>query len=775
MNPAPLQHASEECGWVLLSDWPIWLLTVALAMAAAALFFSWRGYRRSGSRVRRAVLFALRGGAVGTAVFIFLQPGQECRSVTRRQTAVLILVDASRSMSVRDRAGEPPRIERARRAASRLLESLAPRSAAHRTELFVFDDLARPLSLAELGSAIADGDGTRIKESLEALLARRAPEDLAGVVLVSDGADNGALGERLRGLPPDAPTPAAALAFLKGLAVPVHAVRVGEREGLRDVAISSVRYDPLVFVHNAFEIDVEVTVRGLGERTLPLTLRRDEVVLSTKVVQTHAAETRYRVTFKLQPERVGKFLYTLSVPEQKGEATTANNRRDLAIKVVRDKIRVLQVVGRPSWDERFLRRLLKRNPNVDLISFFILRTPTDLTLVPPSELSLIPFPTRELFTESLQTFDLVIFQNFDYRPYDMKQYLGHVARYVRDHGGAFAMVGGELSFGSGGYAGTEIAEILPVELPPPAEKGLLDHRPFRPALSAEGKRHPILRLAPGDADNEAIWSALPPLEGVNVVLGLRPGASALLAHPRLRSGGGAMPVLATLEVGKGRTLALTTDTTWHWAFLEARRGGVRHAYQSFWQGAIRWLIRDPELELVRIVPEKEAVSPRERAIVEVRVQGRDYVPAVGAQVALVAEPLRGGKQLEHKGATGEGGRWRVDLGPLSPGPYRLTARAVLRGDDLGEAREVLLSAVPPRELEDPRAEPDLLARLARETGGQSWRASEPPPSDLALRPPRVVRVDRKHAMSYWDNVLVLLAAIAFLAAEWVLRRRWGFL
>src|SRR5262249_48226219 len=143
----------------------------------------------------------------------------------------------------------------------------------------------------------------------------------------------------------------------------------------------------------------------------------------TEVVRTRPGTTNYRVNFKLQPERVGKFLYSITVPEQDGEATAENNRRDLAIKVVRDKIRVLQVVGRPSWDERFLRRLLKRNPNVDLISFFILRTPTDLALVPPPELSLIPFPTRELFTESLSTFVLVIFQNFDYRPYDMRRYL----------------------------------------------------------------------------------------------------------------------------------------------------------------------------------------------------------------------------------------------------------------------------------------------------------------------------------------------------------------
>jgi hypothetical protein len=350
-----------------------------------------------------------------------------------------------------------------------------------------------------------------------------------------------------------------------------------------------------------------------------------------------------------------------------------------------------------------------------------------------------------------------------------------VAQYVLEHGGAFAMVGGELSLGSGGYAGTEVAEILPVHVPAPAEKGILQTDGFRPVLTTEGKRHPILRLLPGDVANAAAWLALPKLEGVNILQGLRPGASALAVHPRLRGADGPMPVIAVSEPGKGRSMAIATDTTWHWAFQDSEGAEARHPYQTFWNNAIRWLIRDPELELVRIVPEKEAFTPSERVRVEVRVQARDYVPALGAEVSLTAEPLRGGKATMLRGTTGEGGRLPLDLGVLAPGPYRLVARAKFRGDDLGEAREALLVSVPPRELEDPRAAPDVLARIARATGGQMWRAEESPPSDLALRPPRVVRVDQKRAMGYWDNAFVLLLAVVFLGGEWALRRRWGYI
>src|SRR5262249_31597616 len=163
---------------------------------------------------------------------LFLQPGRECRSVTRRQTVVLVALDASRSMSVRDRPGEGPRIDRAREAIAMLQRRLERRAAEHRIEIVAYDPLARPGAPPELPAVAAGGDATRTEESLEAILGRRRKEDLAALVLVSDGADNGLLGERLRGLAPDTPSPGGSLAFFGKLGVPVHAIAVGERESL---------------------------------------------------------------------------------------------------------------------------------------------------------------------------------------------------------------------------------------------------------------------------------------------------------------------------------------------------------------------------------------------------------------------------------------------------------------------------------------------------------------------------------------------------------------
>ena len=133
-----------------------------------------------------------------------------------------------------------------------------------------------------------------------------------------------------------------------------------------------------------------------------------------------------RLVLDLHVVRSQRIQQIAPFPVQAGEVVDSNNSKSIVLKVIRDRIRVLQVAGRPSWDERFIRELLKRNPNVDLISFFILRSPTDQHKAPQDELALIPFPVNDLFNSELPTFDVVIYQNFNYRPYRMAHYLINV-------------------------------------------------------------------------------------------------------------------------------------------------------------------------------------------------------------------------------------------------------------------------------------------------------------------------------------------------------------
>ena len=185
----------------------------------------------------------------------------------------------------------------------------------------------------------------------------------------------------------------------------------------------------------------------------------------------------------------------------------------------------------------------------------------------------------------------MIFENFNFKPYCVEPFLPDVRDYV-EGGGALAMVGGDLSFASGGYGATALRDVLPVELPPspPTMTGAgdadLTTDTFRPRLTPEGRTHPVTSLLLDPRDNEPRWARLPPLEGINRVPRVRNGATTLLTHPTLKGGDGKpAPVLVAADAGKGRTLALLTDSGWNWGFMAAGEGDDGRAFQRFWENA----------------------------------------------------------------------------------------------------------------------------------------------------------------------------------------------
>ncbi|HXU83115.1 MAG TPA: glutamine amidotransferase, partial [Polyangia bacterium] len=389
-------------------------------------------------------------------------------------------------------------------------------------------------------------------------------------------------------------------------------------------------------------IKLEAVIRhsGLGNRQVEVTLTRDGRLVDSRSVRLRGAAAEEKIAFDYTPDHPGNVVFEIATPVLQGEALSTNNAQVFTLKVIRDRVRVLHVCGRPSWDERFLRSILRLDPNVDLVSFFILRTDTDEIPWNRDDMALIPFPHREIFEEQIKSFDLLIFHNFNYGPYHVEPYLPGVREYL-ESGGAVAMIGGDLSFASGGYGQSALADALPVDLsgiPPSGERSLTTDT-FKPKLTAEGRGHPVTSLSLDGKTNESRWAALPPLEGINRVARVRPGAAALLTHPTLKSEDGKpAPVLAVGEVGKGRVLALLTDTGWHWGFQSAGAGDDGRAFQRFWEGAIRWLVRDPALTLLRVDLDKVEYRRGQAANVRVRARHADYTPAAELAVSLQLFP-----------------------------------------------------------------------------------------------------------------------------------------
>jgi uncharacterized membrane protein len=724
---------------------PAWAPGLAAAGVLVALVLAAIPAPRGAARWVELTLLALAGAVLVGAVAgpEWVQEGDRVED-----GRFVVLVDASRSMEVLDADGKP----RADAVGARL-------AAMPGAEVYSFGDGLHP------GAPTAYNVGdTDLGGALAAIGQRYAGEKLAGIAVVTDGIDRGGLRRRVL---------ADADPVLPHLNGPLTLYQVGEGGDRTDVSITDMRAGGFAFLRAPFAIEVDVRAVGRRPKTLAVALTRDGQPAGTKTV-TLDADGKGTARFDVTPDTVGRFIYEATTPIVDGDAVPANNALSLAVRVVRDRVRVLQVNGSPSFDQKFLRLFLKEDPAVDLVSFFILRTDRDMGAGwDSSELSLIQFPYEKLFSSELWSFDLVIFQNFDYRPYfnrDPDELLSNIAKYVTDSGKAFVMIGGDRSFDLGAYADTPIADILPVKLGVKGEG--IDPASFSPRLTESGARHPVTQLVPEPTENVRAWSGLSPLDGINLSLGARPGAAVLLEHPTQKGPDGKpLPVLAVGEYGKGRSMALMGDSSWRWSFGEAGEGRGNQAYLRFWKNAARWLIGDPEDQPVVVEANHENYQIGEEVRISTRVRNVSFASIAGAHVTATVDGPEGRRTVE--GDTTADGSVALALPAGERGAHRVKVVARQPGGAvIGEAQTVFAVTTRDPELEEVEPDARFLQALAARTGGLYVG---PDATTAPLRDPdagRHVR-DRTETPLYAAPAVPLLFGL-FASLSWWLRRRIGY-
>ena len=226
--------------------------------------------------------------------------------------------------------------------------------------------------------------------------------ELVGVILISDGIETNRIGRDALSQP--------LIDALAQIDVPIYPVSLFPEETPPDLSVADVAYDEFAFVRNAISFEASIQAKGHGSDNVEVKLFENGRLISSKSIRLQPDKEMYDVVFEFVPQSRGQSIFKISVSALPGEAVVENNHRSFVVQMIRDKIRVLQVVGRPSWDVRSLRSLLKRNPNVDLVSFFILRTNESIDSARTNELSLIPFPTNEFFTKSWEVLTLSFFR-----------------------------------------------------------------------------------------------------------------------------------------------------------------------------------------------------------------------------------------------------------------------------------------------------------------------------------------------------------------------------
>jgi uncharacterized membrane protein len=759
-------------------------------MLVVALYLSWRSTRRVPKRIHRWLLLSLRLTGAITLWLLIAGPAIELRHIQKIRNYLPIFIDTSASMRVRSDAREPSRFEQLKAFFQRNQAMLSQLREEHQVRFYHFNRAIQPFD-GLLEHLQPDGDQTDLLRIGQFLHERYADRPLSGVIIATDGIDT--LAQQQTQAVVQAPSgdsgqtrANAAMSssqtyarrrlqdltlMLKQLQIPVHIIAPPPATQLRDIAVTEIHGDSFAFLYKEATIEVRIRAIGYANVQIPVNFYLEDNLLQTKVIKLKTDSEEQVVIFEFKPHRAGHFIYSVRVPPVEGESILENNRRDFILKIIRDRIRVLHIVGRPTWDVRFLRRLLKKNASIDLISFFILRTHHNTNDVPLDEIALIPFPSHELFTKALSTFDLVIFQNFNYGPYLSRYYLNNIEKFVRQ-GGAFIMVGGDLSFGSGGYLGTPIEALLPISL----GLGQTSASPFRPIITEAGQYHPITRLLAESKANRELWQSFPDIKGANIVGDLRENSIALLEHPHLQTvSGKALPILSVSPYHKGRVMALAIDGSWQWNFEHVGQGGSSSPYNIFWNNAIRWLIRDPELERVQITSFRDSHQWGEPVRFRIRLLDHNYRPQKTGSATLEIKSHSDGKTVfRDTRKLQDDGSIELTWQPQKPDMYRLSVTAQLdptsneisTNQALFEVRGLL------DEYHNIQPNEGLFAAMRHHTNALTVRTNQSINS-LPLKPPTIMRINLSRNVDLWDNLYLLSLMFMLFGSEWFLRRKWG--
>ena len=720
---------------------PILPLEVIFGIGAAGVAACWLQFRllqRRLSRQRALGISLLRFGSVFLILLIAANPFWTEKKEVKIRPSLAVLLDTSPSMGLAGESGKSTRLEDAKNllfgGSTPLLRTLTDR---YEVRFFELNESLRPLQAGEIAQIKSGSQKGDFNEAVETLGGKNQL-----ILLFTDGNMKGEAQKSSR--------------------LPLLAFPLGNQEDYRDILIRRVKAPPIAFRGKEVVIDAVIQAYGYRGLTVPVILKSGEKLLATKSVRLQGSSGEGDVSLSFTPEEIGQYTLSLSIPPQVGESLTANNKRDFSLKVVRDKIRVLMVSGSPSMNYRFLRTALKNDPAIDLLSFVILRMPSNILNVPVQEQSLIPFPVDTLFTKELKNFDLLIFDNFLYHPFFRTQYLGNIRDFVKE-GGAFAFVGGSNFQGEGGYAGTPLEEILPTRWLGKESYRRTTPVPVRP--SRAGMNHPITRFSADEPAQRNLWREMPPLDGFNPLESKNNGTVLLEGAE-----GGFWPILTVGSYGKGRVFVLATDDSWKWYMGMVAKDKEPYTYLRLIERLIRWVTKDPGLETVQIaLPEKGVAVSKE---VEFRVRTGSDEPK-GKQreaVSLAVFNPQGVKIAAQLKATGQPDQQQGAFVPGIAGAYKIRVES-----RQGVTEEVLLIPDPLQEF-DGSPNHDRLRQIASSVGGKVIMKGDDALREIEDMAGKMEkRFVEEKTKPFWENPYFLALIVALLTSEWYLRRRWGLI
>lgn len=780
----------EGGGWQLVFQSDIALWVVFMVIIPLVIAFCWVVYRKEQgflTKTRRYILVSLRILAVMLLLTLLFEPVFSVERTLKRRGVVLLLVDDSRSMSIKDDQYDPEvrnaledlcgknpiettRMDLVRAMfANEKIQFLKKLGEENDVRVCGFSSaLKRDIDVAKL---MPEGDITQIGSAIMEAMNDVKGRHLQAVVLVTDGRSNAGIPlSSISRVLRDRQNP-----------VPVYAIGVGSEKPPRDIRLVNLAAEPVVMIKDEVVFDFDYENHGFEneEITIKLWDETEKKSVAEKKVKLGPSGIRTADALKYKPERAGEYRFRVEIDAKPGELIKTNNAIKQTVTVVDKKLKVLYVDGKPRWEYVYLKNALVRDKTIEAWCYLAeaeekFPQEVSLSLRDQKDAPLRAFPGE---LKDLEKYDVIIIGDVDIRklgdpkrPGDSKvewtKIVDNLVKFVEDLGGGVVFAAG-TGHNPATYRGTGLEKLLPVVVP---EIALATPRvykdPFHPRLTPLGKEDPLLRMQGSGPVNVEFWEdndhkedGLPPLYWFYAVKEAKPAAKVLASHPN------GTPLVVTQFYGRGRAMFVATDETWRWRENEKDR-----YFYKFWGEALQ---RMRQGKIVKSKRYSLFVGPGhalgEKVPLEAQVLDDDLQPSRDpSHQATVRTPEGKSVTVDLLAVKDKPGSYQGVYDPKEEGEY-----IVMLGPSGKGTMEVFSVALPKLEFENTLLNQEGLNVLSNETGGMFVRLHQVHEVIEPLRGLRTTDYREHKERELWDTPFMLMLFTLLVVVEWVFRKRWG--
>lgn len=745
LNPAPI---NEIDSLALNFSWNFAGFVLALLVIMPAIYFGYRFEGKNTEKNKRRILLGIRLFWMFLLALVVAGPYFVVSGLVPEKDKIAVVLDTSKSMSIKTakESGET-RFDMMKNLFKRgFLKDIEEKTGVY-PNVFTFSENVSPVTKHETDNFMfeADGSNTDISRAIKNVSGNLGESGLIGVIMLTDGVHT--TGEN-------------PLVSVNNLRTPLYFVVPKDGADSADISISLINPPSLGYLNSGVRIRGEVKAYGISSPGVKVEVLRDGNRIET--IDAVFKEQKAEFVYNIACDKEGSFRYDFNVASHENELTSDNNSAGFLLKVVKERLNVMALFGKPSWDAKFIGNAVMTDPN----AHFTLWTKVfDNRWICSQDMNPQPAVSKLDLKDGLKDADVLILSDFEY--IDLKNYEKEIVSRVESGRMGLYIMASDRTFTHLGYGKSEIENLLPVNI----STELLHKKNGNPLLPTRDTEYNFLRIIDDPIQNEEFYAKLPKFEGLVEYAGVKAGAEVLLSSS-VKGSVDMLPFMLKTTFGRGNVILSTGGPLWPIGFRLVSSNYGFAPYSALMLNMFKLLANRREDALVSIDVSSTRGYIGKALLIKVWVSDGRRELLSNAQVALSVKDEKGNQSILPCVETGEKGCYEASFVPSTKGIHILEAEAKYRGKELGKGQAEVLAEVATAEFDNPAVNFAQLERLASETGGICVPESEADKIIASLNKVSGNKVETK-SLDLRNSWLLLVLLLLLPAAEWYIRRKGG--